>query len=113
MQEKQPGIDSSFERRRAGRRIPSDLSKVHIIGEGDLTIAARVVDVSESGLRLRVQKDLGAHFQSGAKVVVEMDRLIIKASIRWCSVQKTNPDAVDIGLQIEEDETPFGTTIAT
>jgi hypothetical protein len=110
MQEKQPVIDSSFERRRAERRLRSDLSRVHIIAEGDLIITARVVDVSESGLRLRVQKDLGTHFQRDAKVVVEMDRLIIRASVRWCSAQKENPDAVDIGLHIEEDEEPFASS---
>jgi PilZ domain-containing protein len=103
-------IESSVQRRRAGKRIPCDLAKVRITAEGDLTtVEGRVVDVSKSGLRLRVHKDFGRHFKHGPKVVVEMDGLLIRGRIRWCSAQKTNREALEIGLQIEEAENYAGT----
>ena len=98
-------IESSVQRRRAGKRILSDLAKVRITAEGDLTtVEGRVVDVSKSGLRLRVHKDFARHFNRGPKVVVEMDGLIIRGRIRWCSAQKMNREALEMRLQIEEAE---------
>src|SRR5436853_1331915 len=94
-------MESSVQRRRAGKRIPSDLAKVRITAEGDLTtVEGRVVDVSKSGLRLRVHKNFGRHFNRGPKVVVEMDGVIIRGRIRWCSAQKTNREGLEMGLQI-------------
>jgi len=103
-------IESSVQRRRAGKRIVCDLAKARITAEGDLTtVEGRVVDVSKSGLRLRVHKDFGWHFKRGAKAMVEMDGLLIRGRIRWCSEQKTTHEALEMRVQIEEDENYAGT----
>ena len=92
---KQLDVESPRQRRRVEKRIRCNLSRVRITAEGDLeTVEGYVVDVSKSGLMLRVDR----YFRLGRKVAVEMNGLLIRGSIRYRCVQAENPAVLRYGL---------------
>jgi hypothetical protein len=91
-------VPGKYGKRRVEKRIACNPSRVRITADGDLaTVEGYVVDVSKSGLRLCAEK----YFPRARKVAVEMSGLLIRGSIRYCCVQKGNPESFDMGLRID------------
>jgi PilZ domain len=91
-------IERFVERRRREKRIPCDHVMVRITADGSLTtVEGYVVDVSNSGLKLRTDN----YFRTGVRVAVEMNGLLIRGTIRYRCVQKTDSESFAIGIKIE------------
>jgi hypothetical protein len=83
--------------RRIEERWPCEPTPVRIFTEGDPSgIEAFVVDVSKSGIGMRVYRRV----TSGATVRVEMKTVIITGNIRYC-LSKRDGGSFDVGLRIE------------
>ena len=94
-------IEAPVRQRRLEKRIPCDPSPVRITPEYDFgTVEGSVVDVSKSGLRLRLPKN----FRRGAKITAEMNGLVIIGSIRYCREHEKNRGFFDMGLRIDDPE---------
>lgn len=67
-------------------------------------LTAYVVNASKSGLGLRLSRtfQLRLQLQHGVKVRVEMHRILIFGSIRYCVLSDKNLGFYDVGLRIDE-----------
>jgi hypothetical protein len=89
--------DVATERRREGRR-PWEPAPVRILIEGDpVGVVALIVNVSKSGIGMRVESRLPA----GVKATVKTSAFIVTGTIRYCANNK-NGGWFDLGFQIDE-----------
>jgi hypothetical protein len=91
------------EERRKEARLFCDPVPVRIVinGTESLPVPAHVVNVAESGLGLRLSKDVQLY--RGATVVVEVHSLRIRGRVCHC-VRTPDTEWLDIGVQIENAE---------
>ena len=86
----------AVERRRDERR-PCEPTPARIIIEGDLSaIGAHVVNVSKSGLGMRLDRRL----LPDTRATVEMNANRVTGSVRWC-VKNRGGGWFDLGFQID------------
>lgn len=91
------------EERRKEARLSCDPVPVRIVIEGteSLPVSAHVINVAESGLGLRLGKDVQLY--RGAVVIVDAHSLRITGRICHC-VRKPGAEWLEVGVQIENTE---------
>ena len=89
------GSQISVDERRSEPRYPSvEAAVVTIITEGS-SFEAETVDVSKSGLRIRLEKPL----EVGSRIRVKFGTVVAFGEVRWC--HQANAGNIDAGIRVE------------
>jgi hypothetical protein len=91
------------EERRKEARLTCDPVPIRIVIDGikSLPVSAHVMNVAESGLGLRLDKDVQVY--PGVMVVVDVHSLRITGRVRHC-VPMSDTEWLNVGVQIENAE---------